>query len=85
MTRRTSRMAAPRGRVQPRPAVLASRNTEIARSGSRMTEFRFDAYGYYDRSELTNAVNNATLTEYACQYDDIGNRLTSLDLCTNRT
>ena len=50
------------------------RRTEIARSGSRMTESRSDAYGYNDRSELTNAVKNATLNEYAYQYDDIGNR-----------
>ena len=56
------------------------RRTEIARSGSRMTESRSDAYGYNDRSELTNAVKNATLNEYAYQYDNIGNRLTSLDL-----
>ena len=50
------------------------RRTEIARSGTRMTESRSDAYGYNDRSELTNAVKNATLNEYAYQYDDIGNR-----------
>ena len=56
------------------------RRTEIARSGARMTESRSDTYGYNDRSELTNAVKNATLNEYAYQYDDIGNRLTSLDL-----
>ena len=60
------------------------RRTEIARSGSRMTESRSDAYGYNDRSELTNAVKNATLNEYAYQYDDIGNRLTSLDLGETR-
>ena len=61
------------------------RRTEIARSGSAMTESRSDAYGYNDRGELTNAVKNATSTEYAYQYDDIGNRITSLDLGTNRT
>ena len=61
------------------------RRTEISRSGSRMTESRTDAYGYNDRNELTNAVKNATLNEYAYQYDDIGNRLSSLDLGTNRT
>ena len=60
------------------------RRTEIARSGSRMTESRSDAYGYNDRSELTNAVKNATLNEYAYQYDDIGNRLASLDLGDSR-
>ena len=57
----------------------------FARSGTRMTESRSDAYGYNDRTELTNAVKNATLNEYAYQYDDIGNRLSSLDLGTNRT
>ncbi|MBQ3748883.1 MAG: RHS repeat-associated core domain-containing protein [Kiritimatiellae bacterium] len=56
------------------------RRTEIARSGTRMTESRTDAYGYNDRNELTNAVKNAALSEYAYQYDDIGNRLSSLDL-----
>ena len=61
------------------------RRTEISRSGTRMTETRTDAYGYNDRNELTNAVKNATLNEYAYQYDDIGNRLSSLDLGTNRT
>lgn len=33
----------------------------FARSGTRMTESRSDAYGYNDRTELTNAVKNATL------------------------
>ena len=61
------------------------RRTEISRSGSMMSETRLDAYGYNDRNELTNAVKNATLNEYAYQYDDIGNRLSSLDLGTNRT
>ena len=60
------------------------RRTEIARSGARMSETRSDAYGYNDRSELTNAVKNATLNEYAYQYDDIGNRLASLDLGDSR-
>jgi hypothetical protein len=50
-----------------------------------MSETRSDAYGYNDRSELTNAVKDVTLNEYAYQYDDIGNRMTSLDLGTNRT
>ena len=54
------------------------RRTEINRSGTKMTETRSDAYGYNDRSELTNAVKNATLNEYAYQYDDIGNRETSV-------
>ena len=61
------------------------RRTEIARSGSRMTESRNDIYGYNNRNELTNAVKNATLNEYAYQYDDIGNRIAALDLGTNHT
>ena len=56
----------------------------VSRSGARMTETRSDVYGYNDRSELTNAVKNATLNEYAYQYDDIGNRLASLDLGDSR-
>ena len=63
----------------------AGRRTAITRSGSMMSETRTDYYGYNDRNELTNAVKNATLNEYAYQYDDIGNRLSSLDLGTNRT
>jgi YD repeat-containing protein len=63
----------------------AGRRTAITRSGSMMSETRTDAYGYNDRNELTNAVKNATLNEYAYQYDDIGNRTAALDLGTNRT
>ena len=64
----------------------AGRRTAITRSGSMMSETRTDAYGYNDRSELTNAVKNAeSAEEYAYQYDDIGNRLSSLDIGTNRT
>ena len=60
------------------------RRTEISRSGSRMTESRTDAYCYNARNELTNAVKNSTVAEYAYQYDDIGNRITSLDLGESR-
>ena len=69
----------------------AGRRIEIARSGSAMSESRTDAYGYNVRNELTSATKTggpasvpATL-EYAYQYDDIGNRITSTDLGTNRT
>lgn len=55
------------------------RRTAIGRSGTMMSETRNDAYGYNARSELTNAVKNATLNEYAYQYDDIGNRKTSTE------
>ena len=56
-----------------------------------MSETRTDAYGYNVRNELTSATKMggpasvpATL-EYAYQYYDIGNRITSTDLGTNRT
>ena len=64
------------------------RRTAITRSGSMMSETRTDYYGYNDRSELVSGTKDTAatnLTEYAYQYDDIGNRLSSLDLGTNRT
>ena len=66
----------------------AGRRTAITRSGSMMSETRTDYYGYNDRSELVSGTKDTAatnLTEYAYQYDDIGNRLSSLDLGTNRT
>ena len=82
MTRQASSRAIPRSRILPCWAGLSPKRAEIARSGSRMTESRLDAYGYNDRNELTNAVKNATLNEYAYQYDDIGNRLSAAELET---
>jgi len=64
------------------------RRTEIARSGTAMSKTRTDAYGYNDRNELIysrRGAESAEITEYAYAYDDIGNRLSSLDLGTNRT
>ncbi|MGN0855505.1 MAG: hypothetical protein ACI4R9_08305 [Kiritimatiellia bacterium] len=58
---------------------------QIARSGSAMSEPRIDCYGYNERNELTSATKNQESTEYQYAYDDIGNRLLSLDLGTNRT
>ncbi|MGN0854187.1 MAG: RHS repeat domain-containing protein [Kiritimatiellia bacterium] len=61
---------------------------QIARSGSAMSEPRIDCYGYNERCELVSGTKDTAstnLTEYAYQYDDIGNRLSSLDLGTNRT
>ena len=69
----------------------AGRRIEIARSGSAMSESRTDAYGYNVRNELTSAsrlggTSSVTSTiEYAYNYDDIGNRLSSFDLGTNRS
>ena len=36
-------------------------------------------------SRAVKVFSNATLNEYSYQYDDIGNRLSSLDIGTNRT
>ena len=61
------------------------------------TTFTHCAYGYNVRKELVSAAKSVggddpgapqspTLTtEYAYQYDDIGNRISSFDLGTNRT
>ena len=53
-----------------------------------MSEDRVDEYGYNIRNELISAAKNAKgakVLEYQYQYDDIGNRITSLDIGTNRT
>ncbi len=67
----------------------AGRRIEIARSGTAMSESRTDAYGYNVRNELTSATKTggpqSPAAEYAYQYDDIGNRITSTDLGINRT
>ena len=63
----------------------AGRRIEIARSGTAMSESRTDAYGYNVRNELTSATKLGgpasvpASHEYAYQYDDIGNRITSTD------
>ncbi len=66
----------------------AGRRVQITRSGSAMSETRTDVYGYNARSELISAAKSggsqSSATEYAYSYDDIGNRITSLDLGTNR-
>ena len=88
MKRRGHKRAIPRGKISPRRAGVAIRRTAITRSGSMMSETRTDYYGYNDRSELVSGTKDTAatnLTEYAYQYDDIGNRLSSLDLGTNRT
>ena len=73
----------------------AGRRVQITRSGSAMSETRTDVYGYNIRSELISAAKlvggddpgapQTAYTEYAYEYDDIGNRMTSFDLGTNRT
>ena len=60
----------------------------IGRSGSAISETRTDEYGYNIRNELISAAKNAKgakSLEYKYAYDDIGNRIASLDLGTNRT
>ena len=67
----------------------AGRRIEITRSGSAMSEHRTDAYGYNARNELISGAKQERTTsvpttlEYAYRYDDIGNRLSSLDIGTN--
>jgi len=64
----------------------AGRRVEIARNGSAMSERRTGYYGYNERCELffSRGAAESAETEYAYEYDDIGNWLTSLDLGTNR-
>ena len=62
----------------------AGRRTAITRSGSMMSETRTDGYGYNDRNELILAAKNTEVTEHQYSYDDIGNRMYSFDLGTNR-
>jgi RHS repeat-associated protein len=68
----------------------AGRRTAMSRSGSAMSESRTDAYGYNARGEITSAMKqgvqtpSSTVLEHAYQYDDIGNRLTSMDLGCSR-
>ena len=65
----------------------AGRRIQISRSGSAMSENRTDVYGYNGKGELISAVKQDAVpeTEYAYEYDDMGNRITSFDLGTNRT
>ena len=67
------------------------RRVQIARSGLAISESRTNVYGYNERGELIFAAKSGTptalsaMTEHAYEYDDVGNRLTSLDLGTNST
>ena len=57
----------------------------VSRSGARMTESRSDVYGYNDRNELVSAGRDALVAsapEYEYFYDDIGNRLSSIEVGT---
>ena len=65
----------------------AGRRVEIVRSGSAMSETRTDYYGYNERGELIFSRRGAENAEdeFVYSYDDIGNRITSFDLGTNRT
>ena len=54
------------------------RRETIARSGTVMSEMRSDAYGYNQRDELVAAAKNGVM-EYTYQYDDIGNRISSVE------
>ena len=65
---------------------LATGCVKNSRSGSAMSETRTDCYGYNERGELIFSRPDAAdaENEFAYTYDDIGNRLTSLDFGTNR-
>ena len=65
----------------------AGRRIQIARSGFAMSENRTDVYGYNARGELvfSRGAAEGVENDFAYEYDDIGNRMTSLDLGTNRT
>ena len=65
---------------------INTKKKECANASDRpFTMFSHCVYGYNIRNELVSATKNSEYTEYQYQYDDIGNRLTSLDLGTNRT
>ena len=73
-----------------RPNATRTARTAAAIQGRRsaMSEDRIDEYGYNIRNELISAAKNAEGAkdvEYRYQYDDIGNRISSHDLGTNRT
>ena len=69
----------------------------IPRISSAMLETRIDTYNYNVRNELISADKlvgrdapiapqaPTSTVEYAYQYDDIGNRISSFDLGANRT
>ena len=64
----------------------ATGRVKISHSGSAMSETRTDYYGYNERGELMFSRPDAEKAEneFAYTYDDIGNRLASLDFGTNR-
>ena len=62
----------------------AGRRVQITRSGSAMSETRTDIYSYNPRGELVSATKLGgsqypATVEYAYQYDDIGNRISSTE------
>ena len=65
---------------------VGGRRINVSKSGSAFDHGDTISYGYNSRSELTNAVAAIDSDyRYAYDFDDIGNRITSLDLGTNRT
>ena len=62
----------------------ADRRVTCAKSGSAFTQDDTVAYGYNNRSELTNAVATVDSNyRYSYDFDDIGNRKTSSERGTN--
>ena len=60
----------------------AGRRVQIARSGSAMSENRTDVHGYNARGELvfSRGAAEGAENDFAYEYDDIGNRMTSSEL-----
>ena len=62
----------------------AGRRVACGKSGSAFAQDDTLSYGYNNRSELTNAVAFVDSNyRYAYDFDDIGNRVTSSERCTN--
>ena len=62
----------------------AGRRVSCGKTGSAFEQNDTLSYGYNNRSELTNAVASVDSNyRYAYDFDDIGNRVTSSERCTN--
>lgn len=64
----------------------AGRRIQIARSGSAMSENRTDVFGYNARGELvfSRGAAEGAENDFAYEYDDIGNRITSSEIDAGR-
>ena len=65
---------------------VAGRRIGVSKSGSAFAQNDSIEYAYNEKSELTNAVAAVNSNyRYAYDFDDFGNRISSLDLGTNCT